>query len=47
VLRTSFDEPSPASAIARAARLRIPLFRNLLNKSLSTSPPPVGLQSPT
>ncbi len=36
VLRTSFDELSPASAIARAARLRKPLARSLLNRSLSS-----------
>jgi hypothetical protein len=35
VPRTSFGEFSPASAIARATRLRIPLSRSLLNRSLS------------
>jgi hypothetical protein len=35
VPRTSFDELSPASAIARAARLRTPALRSLLNRSLS------------
>jgi hypothetical protein len=35
-LRTSFDELSPASAIARAVRLRIPLARSFLNRSLSS-----------
>ena len=36
VLRTSFPELSPASAIARAARFRNPLLRSLLNRSLSS-----------
>lgn len=35
VPRTSFGELLPASAIARATRLRIPLARSLLNRSLS------------
>jgi hypothetical protein len=36
VVRTSFDELSPASAIARAARLRSPLERSFLKRSLSS-----------
>jgi hypothetical protein len=36
VLCTSFEELSPASAIARAARLRRPLARSLSNRSLSS-----------
>jgi hypothetical protein len=35
VPRTSFGELLPASAMARATRLRIPLARSLLNRSLS------------
>ena len=35
VPRTSLPELSPASAIARAARLRRPLCRSFLNRSLS------------
>jgi len=34
--RISFGEFSPASAIARATRFRIPLARSLLNRSLSS-----------
>jgi hypothetical protein len=36
VPRTSFGEFCPASAIARATRLRMPLSRSLLNRSLSS-----------
>jgi hypothetical protein len=50
VLCTSFEELSPASAIARAARLRSPLARSLLNRSASSvafaMSPPVPLKAP-